>query len=195
MQSQVPWQPVLDFWFFPPGHPHYLGVRPEWFEKNPEFDQEVRVRFGTLIRAALAGQLDDWAGSAEGELARILLLDQFPRNAWRGTAEAFRGDSLALGYAWAMIEGGRDALLVPVQRKFVYLPLMHAEDLDIQNRCVELFEALAGIDPGEQKSLQYAIAHRDIIQRFGRFPHRNSVLGRASTDDEIEFLRTPGSSF
>ncbi len=192
---QAPWQPVLDFWFYPPDHPSHLQFRPEWFEKNPEFDAEIRERFGSLIQVALEQELDHWSADVEGELARIIVLDQFPRNVWRDTADAFKGDPLALRYALEMIATGRDKQLAPNQRKFLYMPLMHAEDLSLQEHCVELFELLARVDAAQEESLNYARAHRDIVARFGRFPHRNHLLGRESTPQEIEFLKTPGSSF
>lgn len=192
---QAPWQAVLDFWFYPADHPGYLTYRTAWFEKNPDFDAQIQQRFETLVHEALAGELQEWGHAVHGELARILLLDQFPRNIWRDTSKAFIGDALALQYAFAMLDGGRDTQLPPIQRQFVYLPLMHAEDLKVQERCVALYEQLAQIDPAQEGGLNYARQHRDIIQTFGRFPHRNRQLGRSSTPAEVAFLKTPNSSF
>nr|WP_253207030.1 DUF924 family protein [Verticiella sp. GG226] len=185
----------MDFWFHAPEHPEYLTVREAWFRKDASFDAEIRTRFGPLIDGALAGGLRDWEGVPDGALARILILDQFTRNTLRDTADAFAGDVQALALALQVIDAGWDVAMPPVQRQFVYLPLMHAEDLEIQQRCVELYRALAAQAPSLASALDFARRHRDIVARFGRFPHRNAALGRDTTAEEAEFLTQPGSSF
>jgi uncharacterized protein (DUF924 family) len=189
-------QDVLDFWFGAPGSAGYGAARREWFVKDAAFDALIRTRFGGAIDAALAGGLTDWdAAGPSGTLARILVLDQFTRNAHRDTPGAFAGDALALAAAQQLVDTGAEQGLLPVQRAFVYLPFEHAEDLVMQERAVALFAALAEAHPGFDEMLDYAHRHRDVIRRFGRFPHRNAILGRASTPDEVAFLRQPGSRF
>lgn len=191
----APWQAVLDFWFLPAGDAAHMTQRQAWFAADPGFDADVRARFGPLVESALQGGLREWEVQAEGALARILLLDQFTRNIFRGTPRAYAGDVHALAIALRLIDGGDDLMLAPVQRQFVYLPLMHAEDIELQQRCVALYTALAAQDAAFAMQLDYAYRHRDIVLRFGRFPHRNAVLGRESTADEATFLQTPGSAF
>ncbi|MFL6662588.1 MAG: DUF924 family protein [Rhizobacter sp.] len=181
---------VLDFWFGTEG-----ATRDEWFRKDAAFDAVIRERFGALVERALAGELVDWGGAPASALARVLLLDQFTRNAFRDSPRAFAGDAQALAAARAMVAAGHDMALPPVQRSFVYLPFEHAEDLAAQDEGVKLFAALAAESPAQADYLDYARRHRDIVARFARFPHRNAVLQRVSTPEEIEFLRQPGSSF
>lgn len=181
---------VLDFWF-PPG---VSGERPEWFRKDPTFDREIRERFGTALAAGLAGAFGDWCTSARGALARIVLLDQYTRNAFRDTPAAFAGDPAALATAEDAIARGFDRELGPHERGFMYMPFEHSESLVIQERSAALFAGLAA-DTGLDGPLPWAQRHRDIVRRFGRFPHRNDILGRASTPEEIEFLKEPGSRF
>jgi len=165
-----------------------------WFGKDPAFDAEIRARFGSAIEAALAGAGEAWSGTPRGALARILLLDQFTRNAFRDTPRAFAGDALALETAGRAVDAGFDRSLDPHERWFLYLPFEHAEDADAQVRSLALFGALAR-ETGQREPLEWAEKHAAIVRRFGRYPHRNAVLGRASTADEIAFLREPGSSF
>lgn len=153
----------------------------------------MRTRFGGVIEAALASALP--AAWQPAPLAELLLLDQFTRNVFRGTPRAFAGDARALVLARQLVDSGAHLALHPLERAFAYLPFEHAEDLAMQDRSVALFEALATGDPYFDDTLDYARRHRDIVQRFGRFPHRNAILGRASTPDEIAFLQQPGSSF
>jgi uncharacterized protein (DUF924 family) len=181
---------ILDFWFGAPGSPTHGRRRSEWFTKDDAFDAMIRERFGTLIEDTLAGAHRDWSESPDGALARIVVLDQFTRNVFRGTPRAFAGDALALATARQMVARGWDAQLLPEQRAFVYLPFEHAEDLGAQREALRLFAALSLADYE-----RYAQAHHDIIERFGRFPHRNAILGRASTPEEKAFLQQPGSSF
>jgi uncharacterized protein (DUF924 family) len=192
-------QEVLDFWFGAPDSESAGQPRREWFIKDPAFDTLIRERFGAVIGQALAGGLRDWdAQGPQGILARILVLDQLTRNAGRDTPRAFAGDALALAAAQALTDSGADRELAPQQRAFAYLPFEHAEDAAMQARAVELFSALAADYPGVaglDNMLDYAHRHRGVIARFGRFPHRNAILGRASTPAETEFLRQPGSRF
>lgn len=181
---------IVDFWFGSPPH----RSRSEWFTKNAGFDQRVRDRFHADYVAAAAGELKGWLSSADGSLAYTILLDQFPRNMFRGTPRAFAADDLALAAARSSIDRGFDHALSPLQRAFVYLPFEHSENLADQQRAVELFEGLRG-DAEAAGMVDYARRHRDVIARFGRFPHRNAILGRASTPEEQAFLRKPGSSF
>ena len=185
---------VLDFWFGAAGSPAYGKARDAWFRKSDAYDAEIRARFLDLQRAAAAGELQAWQAAPDSCLALILALDQFPRNLYRGTALAFASDAQAQAAAQLAVARGFDRLLLPVQRWFVYLPFEHAEDAALQRKSLELFDGLRG-DPESSGTIDYARRHFDIIARFGRFPHRNAILGRASTPGEIEFLRQPGSSF
>jgi uncharacterized protein (DUF924 family) len=190
--SQV--QEILEFWFGKPDQPEYGKNRKVWFTKNPKFDQEVRSRFLSVYQQAAAGQLDDWKTSPLGCLALIILLDQFPRNMFRGQPQAFATDSQALAYAQHAVAQGFDKLLLPIQRGFVYMPFEHSENLEHQHQCVELFSTLEDA-PECSSGIDYAHRHLKVIKRFGRFPHRNEILGRETTPEEAEFLKQPGSSF
>jgi uncharacterized protein (DUF924 family) len=180
---------VLGFWF------DGDRVRPEWFRKNAQFDAQIRARFGATIEAGLGGALDHWSCSVPGALAQVIVLDQFTRNAFRDTPRAFAGDTRALAVARALVANGQHGTLRPVERQFVYLPFEHAEDLACQQEALRLFGALAAEAPELGELVEWARRHHDVIARFGRFPHRNAILGRASTTEEIEFLKQPGSSF
>ncbi|MGE5465797.1 MAG: DUF924 family protein [Ignavibacteria bacterium] len=190
-------QAVLDFWFLPDGALGHDRPRLEWFRKDPAFDEAIRERFAQLVDAVLEGNQPDWGDGADAALARILLLDQFPRNLFRDQARAFAGDDAALSLAKKLVASGRDKNLPPVRRWFVYLPFMHSESVIEQERSVALFEALRREtkESAFESALSFALRHRDIIERFGRFPHRNAALGRETTSEEAEFLRQPGSSF
>ena len=188
-------QDVLDFWFLPPDNRDYGQARGEWFRKDDAFDAHIRARFGTLIDAAIEGGLRAWEATPHGALARLIVLDQLTRNVYRGTPRAFAGDAQALALAVALTQAGQDQQLPPMLRAFAYLPFEHAEDLAMQARAVELFQLLSQAQPGFDGMLDYAQRHQEVIARFGRFPHRNAMLGRPSTPEEVEFLRQPGSSF
>jgi uncharacterized protein (DUF924 family) len=181
---------VLAFWF---GSGADYGKRQKrWFEKDAAFDAEITRDFLGLYEA-LAGNRE-WLDGSRECLARIIVLDQFPRQMFRGTARAFAADSLALESSKLAIERGYDRELMPVEKLFVYLPLEHSEALADQLRACALTEPLAKF-PETEDVYRYACAHRDIIARFARFPHRNAILGRVSTPEEVAFLKQPGSSF
>lgn len=181
---------VLVFWFGPPPH----ATRDAWFRKDPEFDATIRERFGDAVAAALAGAFQAWRASPHGALAHVILLDQFTRNIYRDTPQAFAGDSLALDTAQSAIGQGFDRQLDAYERWFLYLPFEHAEDWAMQQRSLALFEQLAA-DTGDRAPLQWAEKHAEVIRRFGRYPHRNAILGRPSSPEEIIFLAQPGSAF
>jgi uncharacterized protein (DUF924 family) len=183
-------QQILEFWFGPTPH----VARDEWFRKDPAFDAVIRERFGDAVATALAGGFGDWSAAAEGALARVLLLDQFTRNSFRDTARAFAGDGRALATAADAVDRGHDRQLERYQRWFLYLPFEHSEDPAMQERSLALFGALSA-ETGDFGPLEWAQKHADIIHRFGRYPHRNAILGRTSTPDEEKFLREPGSRF
>ena len=172
---------VLDFWF--------SAGEEKWFEKSDSFDAEITARFRHHHEAAREGAYDDWQETANGCLALIILLDQFPRNIYRGSAEAFAADAKALGIAKAMVEKGIDMELPQNVRMWIYLPYEHCEELATQERCIELMQRSGLVDV-----IEWAHTHADVIRRFGRFPHRNAVLGRESTPEEIAFLEDGGFS-
>ncbi|MBC7452189.1 MAG: DUF924 domain-containing protein [Massilia sp.] len=194
--SQITAQDVLDFWFLPASNDGHGKARQAWFRKDAQFDAAIGARFGAAMAEALAGGLRDWDGEgAHGTLARIVLLDQFTRNAFRDTSAAFAGEGLALAAALDLEARGAARTLPALQRWFAYLPFEHAEDLHMQEKSVALFAELAAGDAQFADALDYAHRHRDVIARFGRFPHRNAILGRASSAEELAFLRQPGSRF
>ncbi len=188
-------QEVLDFWFGLPGSPEFGIQRKIWFAKDAAFDGQIADRFGATIERALRGELDDWAATPSSALARILLLDQFTRNAFRGDRRAFAGDAQALAAASALVGSRQDERLPPVMRTFAYLPFEHAEALTMQDEAVRLFTRLAAEAPEEARALDSARRHRQVIERFGRFPHRNAILGRHSTAEELAHIATPGTAF
>jgi uncharacterized protein (DUF924 family) len=185
---------VLAFWFGNEGEPGYGDFRSEWFQKDEAFDREVTDRFGGLYEQAAAGRLDYWREESESCLALVICLDQFPRNMVRGDAKTHATDGKALDAARYAIERALDRELPAFQRMFLYMPFMHAENVEDQRRSVELFEGLAG-EPGGPDVVEYAVGHRDIVEKFGRFPHRNALLGRETSPEEAEFLTQPGSSY
>ena len=192
-------QEILDFWF---GTGDTLGKnRPQWFQKDAGFDEEIRIRFLAVYEAAIQTQTQTegslsaygWKQPGDG-LALIVLLDQFPRNMFRQNARAFATDSLARETTRQMLAQGFDNAMRPVERQFIYLPLEHSESLADQTQSVALFNTLSAFPETRELHL-WAEKHRVIIERFGRFPHRNSALGRDSTAEEIIFLAQPGSGF
>ncbi len=185
-------QAVLDFWF---GAPPATRPRAEWFRKDAAFDAQIRQRFGSELNAALAGGLRDWETQPSSALARIVVLDQFTRNSFRDTPRAFAGDALALAGAQALVASGGHLMLAPLQRWFAYLPFEHAEDRAAQEQSLALFGALADEHPALADAREWAKKHADVVAQFGRYPHRNLVLGRVSTAAELAFLSQPGSSF
>jgi uncharacterized protein (DUF924 family) len=196
------WEPILRFWFGPhPEDPAAVRTQhPLWFTADPAVDAEIRRRFHQSWAAAARGELQSWTTEPRGALARVILLDQFTRNLERGRAEAFAQDAGALATATAVIDAGEDRGLLPAERSFLYLPFEHAEDLALQRRSLDLFSALVG-DGGPdwawltEDALHWARLHHDLIERFGRFPHRNHVLGRPSTAEEERYLAEGGLKF
>ena len=174
---------ILNFWF--------VETTPElWFKKDDDFDAAIKDRFGKTVTKALAGKLDHWANDAEGCLALILMLDQFTRNMFRHSARAFSGDEMALALSLRCVKRKYLAAAEPSYCQFMLMPMMHSEDVSIQDISLPLFEKYTS-----KLTHEYAMKHRDIIARFGRFPHRNAMLGRPSSRDEDQFLIQPGSSF
>jgi uncharacterized protein (DUF924 family) len=191
-EATASWEDVLDFWFGPADRRG--KARPEWFRKDPAFDARIRERFGALHRAAAERQLEPWRASPAPMLALVVVLDQFSRNLFRGDARAFAQDAHARECAREALERGDDLSLLPVERQFLYMPFEHSEEAADQDRAVELMRALDAFE--ETRGLvEWAETHRAIIRRFGRFPHRNAALGRASTPAERDFLAQPGSGF
>lgn len=172
---------VLGFWFSGPASRH-------WFSSTPAFDSVIRERFETTWRQARDGALRGWEQTPAGALALVIVLDQFPLNMYRGKAESFSTEAQARAVAERAIGRGFDRQLSGDQRAFLYLPFMHSESLADQERSVALFRAA-----GLEKNLGFALGHRDIVQRFGRFPHRNRILGRDSSAEELEWLASPGA--
>ncbi|MDH1684007.1 DUF924 domain-containing protein [Pseudomonas chengduensis] len=196
------WQPLLDWWLGAEGSATEVAAARQglWFGKRDSQDLEAEARFGALVERALAGDLKNWSDDPQGWLAQLILLDQLPRMIFRNTPRAFAGDSRARPLLQEGLERGWDRRLTPIQRVFAYLVFEHAEDLPLQDRAVELFADLlneAAVDerPLFANFLDFAERHQRVIARFGRFPHRNAILGRASTDEEQAFLREPGSRF
>lgn len=174
---------ILKFWF--------EECTPEqWFKVDEKFDRLITERFSSLFAAASQGELYSWRETARGRLAEIIVLDQFSRNIFRNKPEAFAQDRMALVLAQELVHLGLDEKLTDTERAFAYMPYMHSESLAVHDIAVNLFNR-----PGLEENFRFEKAHRDIIQRFGRYPHRNKILGRESTQEEVDFLKTPGSSF
>lgn len=194
---------ILAFWFGEPAtEPAAVdALMKRWFRSDPQLDAQIRDRFAAVMAGAAASRLQSWERQARGRLALILLLDQFPRNVFRGTAAAFTQDAKALDLTMRGIEAAQDRDLDPLERLFFYMPMQHSESITVQNRSVELFDELARssrtdfIADAMANSADHARQHRDIIAEFGRFPHRNAVLGRTSTDAEVRFLEQGGPTF
>ena len=190
---------VLHFWLGAPGDPP-LRNADRWFTNDAVFDGECAARFGNAIDAAVRGELAEWRKTPRGRLALVLLLDQLSRNVHRNTSRAFAQDALARDVALEAMAAGDERVLSPIERSFLYMPLMHAEDVGLQHRCVAAFGRLAAEAPPElrdymQNALRFAKRHEEVVERFGRFPHRNQILGRPSTREEERFLQQPNSSF
>jgi uncharacterized protein (DUF924 family) len=170
---------VLDFWYS-------AEMRPRWFNSTPALDDDIRKRFEPLWRRAAAGELDDWQDTPEGALALAIVLDQLPLNMYRGRPEAFATEQRAVAVAKRAIERGFDQRIAKDRLLFLYMPLMHSEHLDDQDRSVQLFGAAGLTD-----NVRFAEHHRGLIRRFGRFPHRNAILGRESSAEELDYLASP----
>ncbi|MGI9274087.1 MAG: DUF924 family protein [Endozoicomonas sp.] len=198
MTSPITFQNVLDFWFS--GEPLGEEQMNRWWKKNVSVDKDIRDRFAGLVDDVHRGLADEWAVTAEGRLAAITCLDQFPRNMYREDPRSFHYDERATALCREGLALEQHRSLPPLQQAFFVMPLMHSEQMPDQDECVRQFERLVGESTGAVQgylsgSLDFAIKHRDIIARFQRFPHRNSILGRSSTAEELEFLTQPGSSF
>ena len=176
-------QPILHFWF--------TELTPkQHFAKDAALDEAIRTRFGATLEAAVRCELFAWRATLEGRLAEVLVLDQFSRNVYRDTARAFAQDALALVLAQELVASGQDRSLPLAQRSFTYMPYMHSESALVHAQAVVLFS-----HPGMEDTLRFELRHKEIIDRFGRYPHRNAILGRTSTPEELAFLSEPGSSF
>ena len=174
---------IINFWF--------EEIKPaQWWVKDSGFDQMIESRFGATHKAAAMGELESWRGTAEGRLAEIIVLDQLSRNIYRDTPLAFACDVMALVLAQEAVRIGADQEVGYEKRAFLYMPYMHSESIAIHERAVELFTK-----PGGEYNYEFELKHKVIIDRFGRYPHRNKILGRESTPEEIEFLSQPGSTF
>lgn len=178
-------QEVISFWF-------EETMPQQWFQKNNNFDEEIRDRFLTTYEMARKDLCNDWAKDSDGVLALCLVLDQFPRNMFRGQEKMFHTDDKILLIVKEALYKGYDALLNPVKRKFMYMPFMHSENIQDQRKSVSLFETMKNDDP---LSYEYAIKHMEVIDKFGRFPHRNDILNRESTAEELKYLSLPGAGF
>lgn len=177
------YQAIIDFWF--------EEIDPSlWFMKDELFDQQIRRRFFDVFEDVVAGKTHAWRGTPEGRLAEIIVLDQFSRNLFRDSPQAFAQDELALHLAKEAIRVGDDQRLPIVQKHFFYMPFMHSEDLQAHEEAVKLFS-----QKGLENGLKFELMHKKIIETYGRYPHRNKALGRISTPEELEFLKQPGSSF
>jgi uncharacterized protein (DUF924 family) len=198
---------ILDFWFGPLDDQGRASPEHQrrWWQKDEAFDREIATRFGglhaTLLAGTAGGEFALWRAGPESLLAYVIVLDQFSRNMFRGSAGMYAGDELALAAAFEGIALGYGVRLPRDMRVFLYMPLMHSERVEVQRRCVELFDALAEAEQAEgagessASNADYARRHLEIVERFGRFPHRNELLGRPSTAEEVEFLKQPNSSF
>ena len=176
-------QRVLSFWF--------NETNPEnWFKKDLKFDDQVKALFQGTYNEVVSGNTASWRKTAQGRLAEIIVLDQFPRNMFRDTPQAFASDEIALNLAREAVRLGEDEMLNPTEKAFLYMPYMHSESKKMHQEALRLYS-----QRGLEENLKFEILHKNIIDRFGRYPHRNKILGRKSTPDELEFLKQPGSSF
>jgi uncharacterized protein (DUF924 family) len=188
------WREIYEFWFGEPGSADHGAVREIWFGGGPDVDAEIRRRFSADYERAATGAFEDWKGERYPAMALVVLLDQFPRNIFRGTARAFAADPLARDVARHIVDGPRHGELLTVEKLLAYLPFEHSEDIGDQNRCVELFRGLEDHE-GKQEWVDYAVAHQVIIAEFGRFPHRNQALGRTDTPEEAAWLASNEERF
>ncbi|MBF0446876.1 MAG: DUF924 domain-containing protein [Magnetococcales bacterium] len=181
---------VITFWFGPKNSEEFGKDRLIWFKKDDDFDESIRNRFLNLYEDAFSSKLDNWIETPDGALALCVVLDQFPRNMFRNDPRSFQSDAMARIIADKALSKGYDKVFPPPMRKFFFLPFEHSEDMTDQKRCIDLFK-----EAGDEEGLVWAIKHLEIIERFGRFPHRNATLNRSSTQEELDFLKQPGSSF
>lgn len=188
------WRDIYDFWFGAPGSDGHGDVREFWFASTPDIDREIKERFLDRYRRAAAGDFEDWKSDARGWVALIVLLDQVPRNVFRGNPQSFAADPVALASAKQLEASPLNKELITVEKLFAYLPFEHSEQIDDQMKSVALCEA---IDDHEQKAewIEFAVLHRDIVAKFGRFPHRNAILDRDSTPEETAWLESSDQRF
>lgn len=179
---------VLEFWFGKPGDPGYGEARESWFKSTPEIDAETVERFGALYEEAAAGKLDDAMDTPGGCLALVLVMDQLPRNMFRGSAKAFATDAKALAVSKHAITNGLDADMSENEKVFLYMPFQHSEERGDHVQSIELFATLEG-----EETLKFAHAHKAVIDQYGRYPHRNQILGRDSTPEELDYLKDADS--
>lgn len=191
---------VIRFWLGEPDAPP-LANAPKWWKKDDAFDLEIKERFLETLERAARGEIADWQTTPRGRLALVLVYDQLSRNMFRGTARSFAQDALARDISLQAFAAGDDEVLTPIEVSSLLMPFMHAEELELQQRCIDGFAKLRdattdeGLHANFARSFEYGNQHKVIIERFGRFPHRNAIVGRTSTADEAEFLTQPGSSF
>ncbi len=178
-------QEILSFWF-------EETLPQQWFQKNDAFDEEIRTRFMVTYEMAKKDLCAEWTKNADGVLALCLVLDQFPRNMFRNSPKAFETDEKIKMIVMEALHKGFDMVLNPTKRRFMYMPFMHSENLNDQKRCVRLFETMKNDDP---LSYEYAVKHMEVIEKFDRFPHRNEILGRESSEEELQYLSLPGAGF
>lgn len=188
------WHDIYDFWFGAPGGAGHGDVREFWFGGGPSVDDEIRERFLGHYERAAAGDLGGWTDAPQSSVALIVLLDQFPRNIFRGDRRSFAADPLALEYARGLVSGPFHDGLITVEKLFAYLPFEHSEDIEDQKKCLDLYRAIDSHDQKEEW-IDFAVQHFDIIERFGRFPHRNAILGRDSTQEELAWLAATDQRF
>ena len=184
---------IIDFWFLPKDNPGYGKQRSEWFMKNEDFDNEIRAKFGPLVEKAIAAELVTDDNDPTSSLAHIILLDQFTRNLFRGDKKSYQADNIASLLSRSLVSNGKDMSLPPHMRIFVYMPLMHSESVEHQNQCVELMKKLYEETNEFKHFLDYAIQHQGVVVKYGRFPHRNVIVGRESTEAELAYLALPGA--
>jgi uncharacterized protein (DUF924 family) len=188
------WQDIYDYWFGAPGAEGHGEVREFWFGGGPSVDREIQERFGVHYERAIAGEFESWKSEARSAVSLIILLDQFPRNIFRGSSRSFAADPLALRCARQLVDSPLHRELITVEKVFAYLPFEHSEDIEDQKKCVSLYEAMEAHD-SKAEWIDFAVQHLEIIEQFGRFPHRNDILGRDHTPAEETWLATSDQRF
>jgi len=188
------WSEIYDYWFGAPGADGHGDVREFWFGGGPSVDSEIRQRFGSHYERAIAGEFESWKSEVRSAVSLIVLLDQFPRNIFRGDPRSFANDPMALNCARQLVEGPLHGELITVEKVFAYLPFEHSEDIEDQKKCVSLYEAMVAHD-SKAEWIDFAVLHLEIIEQFGRFPHRNDILDRKNTPAEDAWLANSEQRF